>query len=105
MPCNRTNERSKLLVQLQDEEERLRTAQTEQQQERQRLNDEIKRLIEEELEAERLSSSGEFALTPEGKIVSEAFENNRRSLPWPVVRGGHPTIWSAGAPHPERHHH
>ena len=94
-------ERSKLLVQLQDEEERLRTAQTEQQQERQRLNDEIKRLIEEELEAERLSSSGEFALTPEGKIVSEAFENNRRSLPWPVVRGvvtqqfgrqAHPTL-------------
>jgi len=95
------SERSQLLIQLQDEEERLRQAQSEQQQERQRLNDEIKRIIEEELAAERSSSSGEFALTPEGKIVSAAFENNRRSLPWPVVRGvvtqqfgrqAHPTL-------------
>ena len=40
-----------------------------------------------ELEAERASAAGEFALTPAGKIVSEAFEKNQRHLAWPVMRG------------------
>lgn len=80
-------ERSALVDQLRAEEKRLRKAQQAQEKERQRLSDEIKRLIEAELEAERASASGEFALTPEGKIVSEAFEKNQRALPWPVTRG------------------
>lgn len=79
--------RAKLVDSLKAEESRLRTAQREQEKERQRLNDEIKRIIEAELEAERASAAGEFALTPAGKIVSEAFEKNQRSLPWPVMRG------------------
>ena len=58
-----------------------------QEKERQRLSNEIKRIIEAELAAERASAAGEFALTPEGKIVSEAFEQNQRTLPWPVMRG------------------
>ena len=83
------------------EEKRLRKAQKAQEKERQRLNDEIKRIIEAELAAERASAAGEFALTPEGKIVSEAFEKNQRTLPWPVMRGvvtqgfgrqAHPTL-------------
>ena len=73
--------------QLQDEEKRLRKAQKAQEKERQRLSNEIKRIIEAELAAERASAAGEFALTPEGKIVSEAFEQNQRTLPWPVMRG------------------
>ena len=80
-------ERTALVEQLQAEEKRLRKAQKAQEKERQRLNDEIKRIIEAELAAERASAAGEFALTPEGKIVSEAFEKNQRSLPWPVMRG------------------
>ena len=79
--------RAKLVSKLRAEETRLRTAQKEQERERQRLSDEIKRLIEAELEAERASAAGEFALTPAGKIVSEAFEKNQRNLPWPVMRG------------------
>ncbi len=79
--------RAKLVDSLKAEESRLRKAQREQEKERQRLNDEIKRIIEAELEAERASAAGEFALTPAGKIVSEAFEKNQRSLPWPVMRG------------------
>lgn len=80
-------ERTALVDQLQDEEKRLRKAQKAQEKERQRLSSEIKRLIEAELAAERASAAGEFALTPEGKIVSEAFEQNQRTLPWPVMRG------------------
>ena len=80
-------ERTALVDQLQAEEKRLRKAQKAQEKERQRLSDEIKRIIEAELAAERASAAGEFALTPEGKIVSEAFEKNQRSLPWPVMRG------------------
>ena len=52
-----------------------------------RLTAAIREIIEAELAAERASSAGEFALTPEGKIVSAAFDSNRSSLPWPVMRG------------------
>ena len=80
-------QRSSLVDELKAEESRLRKAQKAQEKERQRLSDEIRRLIEAELEAERASAAGEFALTPAGKIVSEAFEKNQRHLAWPVMRG------------------
>ena len=98
-------ERTALVDQLQAEEKRLRKAQKAQEKERQRLSDEIKRIIEAELAAERASAAGEFALTPEGKIVSEAFEKNQRSLPWPVMRGV-VTQGFGRQPHPtlDRHH-
>ena len=94
-------ERERLVSRLQGEEDALHAQQREAEAERQRLNAEISRLIEAELAAERASSSGEFALTPAGRIVSEAFERNRSTLPWPVVRGvvttrfgrqNHPTL-------------
>ena len=93
--------RAQLLADLKKKERDLRNTQKAQEKERKRLNDEIKRIIEAELAVERASSKGEFALTPEGKIVSEAFEKNKNSLPWPVHRGvvtgkfgrhAHPTI-------------
>lgn len=93
--------RKDLLNDLKSKERELRKTQKTQEKERKRLNDEIKRIIEAELAAERASSAGEYALTPEGKIVSEAFEKNKNSLPWPVTRGvvtgrfgrhNHPTI-------------
>ena len=93
--------RAKLLADLKDKERDLRKKQKSQEKERKRLNDEIKKIIEAELAAERASSKGEFSLTPEGKIVSEAFEKNQKGLPWPVHRGvvtgkfgrhSHPTI-------------
>ena len=95
------NDRAQLLSDLKEKERDLRKTQKAQEKERKRLNNEIKRIIEAELAAERASSKGEFALTPEGKIVSEAFEKNKNSLPWPVHRGvvtgkfgrhAHPTI-------------
>lgn len=93
--------RENLLADLKNKERELRETQKNQEKERKRLNDKIKRIIEAELAAERASSKGEFSLTPEGKIVSEAFEKNQKGLPWPVHRGvvtgkfgrhSHPTI-------------
>ena len=93
--------RTALLSDLKQKERELRRTQKAQEKERKRLNDEIKRIIEAELAAERASSAGEYALTPAGKIVSEAFEKNKKHLPWPVNRGvvtanfgrhKHPTI-------------
>jgi murein hydrolase activator len=94
-------ERATLVSSLRGEESRLRGQVKKAQAEQQRLNDAIRRIIEEELAAERTSSKGEFALTPEGKLVSAEFERNKNSLRWPVLRGiitgkfgrqPHPTI-------------
>lgn len=79
--------RSALVESLKGEESRLQAEVRKAEKEKQRLNDAIRKIIEAELKAERESSAGEFALTPEGKIVSAAFESNRSSLPWPVMRG------------------
>ena len=72
---------------LKGEESRLRAQVQQAEAEKKRLNKAIRKIIEAELKAERESSAGEFALTPEGKIVSAAFERNRSALPWPVLRG------------------
>ena len=93
--------RGELLAELKQEERSLRKTQKAQEKERKRLNAAIEKIIEAEIAAERASSAGEYALTPEGKIVSVAFEKNKKSLPWPVNRGvvtadfgrsNHPTI-------------
>lgn len=93
--------RASLVSRLRGEEARLRKQVKKAQAEQQRLNEAIRRIIEEELAAERASSKGEFALTPEGKMVSAEFERNKNSLRWPVLRGivtakfgrqPHPTI-------------
>ena len=93
--------RSAIVKDLAGKEQQLRAEQREKEAERQRLNAEIRRIIEAELAAERASAAGEFALTPAGKLVSESFEKNKASLPWPAMRGvitgrfglqKHPTI-------------
>ena len=95
------NTRSELLTEIKREEKRLRKKLKNQEKEHKRLSQEIMRIIEAELAAERASAAGEYALTPEGKIISEQFEKNKLNLPWPVARGvvtknfgrhSHPTI-------------
>ena len=93
--------RAALVRDLAGQEKQLRAEQRQKEAERQRLNAEIRRIIEAELAAERASAAGEFALTPAGKLVSESFEKNKASLPWPAMRGvitgrfglqNHPTL-------------
>ena len=94
-------ERAQLVSEIKGEEKRLSKTLKAQEKEYKRLSNEIKRIIEAELEAERASAAGEYALTPAGKIISEEFEKNKTSFPWPVARGvvtknfgrhKHPTI-------------
>lgn len=93
--------RAELVQNLKGEETRLRAEVQKAEAEKRRISDAIRAIIEAELAAERASSAGEFALTPEGKIVSAAFESNKTTLPWPVMRGvitgrfgrqAHPTL-------------
>ncbi len=95
------NKRAEIVRDLKGKESSLRAEVKKSKAEQKRLNESIRKIIESELAAERASSAGEFALTPEGKIVSAAFESNRASLPWPVIRGvitgkfgkqSHPTL-------------
>jgi len=79
--------RATLVTSLKGKESKLKAEVKRAQAEKNRLTAAIREIIEAELAAERASSAGEFALTPEGKIVSAAFDSNRSSLPWPVMRG------------------
>lgn len=80
-------ESERVLASLKSREQELRKQQQEQEAERQRINAAIRKIIEEELAAEKKKNDGRFELTPEGRIVSEQFEQNKGSLPWPVSRG------------------
>ena len=80
-------EGEKVLNKLRQEEQKLKKQQQQQEAERQKLNAAIKKKIEEELAAEKKKTGGKFEITPEGKIISEKFEQNKGSLPWPVKRG------------------
>lgn len=76
-----------LLSTLKQEETKLRKQQEQQEAERQRINAAIRKIIEEELASDKKKNDGKFEISPEGKIVSQQFEQNKGSLPWPVLRG------------------
>jgi septal ring factor EnvC (AmiA/AmiB activator) len=80
-------ESEQVLNKLKQDEQKLRKQQQQQEAERQKINAAIKKKIEEELAAEKKKSGGKYELTPEGKVISEKFEQNKGQLPWPVRRG------------------
>jgi septal ring factor EnvC (AmiA/AmiB activator) len=52
------------------------------------IDDEIKKLISLAIaESNKNNNSTEFALTPEGRLISSNFQANRGRLPWPVKQG------------------
>jgi murein hydrolase activator len=79
--------RQSMLDKLKGEESRLHKQREQQEEERKKINAAIQRIIEEELRAEKDKNNGVFKLTPAGKIVSENFEKNKGTLPWPVTHG------------------
>jgi len=81
------DEREKTLTELKTQEQSLRKKQQEQEAEKQKLNQAIQRIIDEEIKASREKNNGKYELTPEGKIESANFEKNKAKLPWPVQRG------------------
>lgn len=80
-------DRQVALSKLKEKEDELRKQQRQQETEREKINRAIQRIIDEELRADRNRAGGSFALTPEGKIISQNFEKNKGKLPWPVSRG------------------
>lgn len=59
----------------------------EQQQIENQLSREIQRIIAEEVNKAKASGKTSYEMTPEQKLVSGQFEQNKRRLPWPVERG------------------
>tara|TARA_B100001093_G_scaffold520499_2_gene616954 strand:- start:73319 stop:74566 length:1248 start_codon:yes stop_codon:yes gene_type:complete len=52
------------------------------------LDEEIRRVIEEEIKKLRLEGKDKaYGLTPEAKILSNEFVSNRGNLPWPLTTG------------------
>lgn len=76
-----------ILDELQSETRALRKKLQQQEQERNRLNKEIQRIIAAEIAAAKKDNAGTFALTPEAAALSANFEKNKGKLPWPVERG------------------
>ncbi len=87
------DEQQKAFTQLQGKEKKLRVQIAEKQRAAKKLNDEIHKLIEEEIRKSNANTGGkngknlEISLTPEAKALSKTFESNKGKLPWPVVEG------------------
>ncbi len=115
-------EESIVLQKLQDREKELRRILAENEKAARKLNDAIADLIQKEIAAARkkeeearkkeaaksggtknkpttppAKASGDMYLTPEAQKLSNDFENNQNSLPWPVERG---TITDKFGQHP-----
>lgn len=80
-------EREKTLVGLKSQEQTLRKKQRDQEAEKQKLNQAIQRIIDDEIKSSREKNNGKYELTPEGKIEAVNFEKGKAKLPWPVQRG------------------
>ncbi len=72
---------------LKQEENKLSKKLKQQERQRNKLNKEIQRIIEEEIRASKKNNAGTFELTPEAAALSASFESNKGKLPWPVERG------------------
>jgi septal ring factor EnvC (AmiA/AmiB activator) len=81
------NKESKLLEQLKSQESELKQQLQKQQKERAQLDKAIARLIAEASKKSETTSAPDFAATPEGKALSNAFSGNKGKLSWPVKRG------------------
>lgn len=81
------SEQNSALSKFKREERSLKKKLKQQEKDKERLNKEIQRIIQAEIEAERKKNKGVFALSPEAKALSAKFESNKGRLPWPVVQG------------------
>lgn len=75
------------ISELQKKEKELKKKLQNEMQRRQRLANELNRLIASQVKKSGSSSSTEYKLTPEEKLVSDDFVKNKGKLPWPVVQG------------------
>jgi len=88
-------EQQKIYDQLKGKERQYRNELAEKQRASQRLDESIRKLVEEEIRKSNANTKTttssskhlEMKLTPEAQALSQNFENNKGKLPWPVVEG------------------
>ncbi len=80
-----------LLNQVKKEEKKYAAEIREKARERDKIDREIRKIIEADIAASNKgkvgATKGKFFLTPEAKELARNFQNNRGRLPWPVVEG------------------
>lgn len=80
-------QQSKNLTDLQQKKKDFEKKLKDQQRIESQLSREIQRIIDEEVKKAKASGKTAYELTPEQKLASGQFEQNKRRLPWPVERG------------------
>jgi len=84
---NDLNDQRVALNNLKQDEKGLRKQLKDQENQRQKLNKAIDRIIAEEIKKSKKANDGNFKLTPEAKELSDNFSKNKGKLPWPVEKG------------------
>ena len=79
-------QKTKSIQQLKGKEDKLIAEIREREETQKKIENEIRRIIEEEARRAR-ESNKVYALTPEEKIISDDFTKNRGGLPWPTIQG------------------
>jgi septal ring factor EnvC (AmiA/AmiB activator) len=80
-------EQGQYLTTLQQKQKDFEKKLREQQRIEAQLSRQIERIIEEEVSKAKKSGKASYEMTPEQKLVSGQFEQNKRRIPWPVERG------------------
>lgn len=83
------SQQSALLAKLKKKERQLREDLRKQKRYAQKLEKEIQKIIAKQakLASKSKGGSGKYGLTPEEKVLSETFGNNKGKLPWPTKTG------------------
>ena len=80
-------EQGQFLTSLQQKQKDFEKKLHEQQKIESQLSNEIQRIIDEEVSKAKKSGKTTYEMTPEEKLASGQFEQNKHRLPWPVERG------------------
>ena len=84
------NEKNKVVANLQKSENIFLKKIKEQQKQSRLIEEQIKRIIEEEIKAARAKlkeKNSTMTLTPEARLLSDEFSANRGNMPWPLEQG------------------
>ena len=84
------NEKNKVVANLQKSENIFLKKIKEQQKQSRLIEEQIKRIIEEEIKAARAKlkeKNSTMSLTPEARLLSDEFSANRGNMPWPLEQG------------------
>ena len=84
------NEKNKVVANLQKSENIFLKKIKEQQKQSRLIEEQIKRIIEEEIKAARTKlkeKNSKMSLTPEARLLSDEFSANRGNMPWPLEQG------------------